>query len=325
MSARLFAVALMAQCVGYTSAYALDQQLPNYVPMQGTAGSLKSVGSDTLKNEMELWATGFMAVYPGVKIDVDAKGSATAPPALLEGAAQFAPMSRPMNSVELDAFKTKYGYPVLQFRVAVDALAVYVNKANPIPCLSIAQLNRIFSSSRVAAFGPDIALWGDAGLTGEWAAKPIIVYGRNELSGTYAFFQEMALYSGDYKKDVKLQPGSEAVVQNVANDRFAIGYSGIGYKTEGVRTVPLSAVQGGQCFDTSEEATYSGKYPLARYLYIYLNKKPDQPLDPLRSEFIKYILSKDGQIQTEKGGFFPIANDIREQELRKLGISSPSH
>ena len=124
---------------------------------------------------------------------------------------------------------------------------------------------------------------------------------------------------------MKQQPGSAEVVQNVANDKFAIGYSGLGYKTEGVRTVPLAAFYGAQCYDTTAEATYSGKYPVARYLYIYLNKAPDEPLDPLRAEFIKYILSKDGQTLTEEGGYFPISNEIRECDLDALGISTPAN
>ena len=159
-------------------------------------------------------------------------------------------------------------------------------------------------------------------MTGEWATKPISLYGRNSISGTYEYFRDVALFNGDYKADVKQQPGSEAVVQGVASDRFAIGYSGIGYKTDGVRTIPLALYSGGPCYDTSAEATLSGKYPFARYLRIYLNKKPTQPLDPLRAEFIKYILSKDGQTQTEKGGFYPITNEIREEELKKFGIST---
>jgi phosphate transport system substrate-binding protein len=159
-------------------------------------------------------------------------------------------------------------------------------------------------------------------MTGEWATKPISIYGRNSISGTYEFFRSTVLYNGEYKESVKQQPGSEAVVQNVANDKFAIGYSGLGYKTDGVRTVPLAAYYGRECYDTTAEATYSGKYPIARYLYIYLNKKPDEPLDPLRAEFIKFILSKDGQTLTEKGGYFPITNEIREHELDTLGIST---
>jgi phosphate transport system substrate-binding protein len=206
--------------------------------------------------------------------------------------------------------------------VAADALAIYVNKDNPVPCLTMQQVDQIFSATRQGSGSRSIDTWGGVGLTGEWATKPIAIYGRNSLSGTYEFFRSTVLYNGEYKESVKQQPGSAEVVRNVANDKFAIGYSGLGYKTEGVRTVPLAAFYGAQCYDTTAEATYSGKYPVARYLYIYLNKAPDEPLDPLRAEFIKYILSKDGQTLTEKGGYFPITNEIREHDLDALGIST---
>jgi phosphate transport system substrate-binding protein len=188
--------------------------------------------------------------------------------------------------------------------------------------LTLQQLDQIFSSTRKGSGGRNINTWGDVGLAGEWATKPISLYGRNSVSGTYEFFREMVLYKGGYKGVVQQQPGSEEVVKEVGSDKFAIGYSGIGFKTDNVRTVRLASFAGGQCYDPSAEATFSGRYPLARYLRIYLNKKPDQRLDPVRSEFIKYILSRDGQEQTEKGGFYAITNDIREDELKKLGIST---
>jgi phosphate transport system substrate-binding protein len=322
MKARLVATALAANLLAVTAAIALDANLPAYQAVSGIAGQIKSVGSDTLNNEMELWAKGFEALYPSVTIEIEGKGSATAPPALLEGTSQFGPMSRPMNAGEVDAFEKKYGYKPAHFRVAADALAIYVNKDNPILCLTMQQVDQMFSSTRQGSGSRSIDTWGDAGLTGEWVTKPISIYGRNSLSGTYEFFKSTVLYNGDYKESVKQQPGSAEVVENVANDKFAIGYSGLGYKTEGVRTVPLAAFYGAQCYDTTAEATYSGKYPVARYLYIYLNKAPDEPLEPLRAEFIKYILSKDGQTLTEKGGYFPISNEIREHELDTLGISA---
>jgi phosphate transport system substrate-binding protein len=226
-----------------------------------------------------------------------------------------------MSAEEVDAFEKKYGYKVTRLRVAVDTLAVYVNKENPVACFTIQELNRIFSSSRTSSFGGDIETWGDVGLTGDWSTKPISLYGRNSISGTYEFFRETALYSGTYKAAVKQQPGSEAVVQGVASDRYAIGYSGIGYKTEGVRTVPLALHPGAKCYETSAETAYSRSYPLARYLYIYLNKNPNQPLDKPVAEFVKFILSKDGQMQTEEGGFYSITNDDREVDLKKLGIA----
>ena len=304
-------------------ALAVDPSLPPYQKVDGISGQIKSVGSDTLVDEMTRWSKGFMTLYPHVKIAVEDQGSATAPPALVADAAQFGAMSRPMTMEESNAFEAQYGYKVTQFRVAVDALAVYVNKDNPIGCLSLQQLNRIFSSSRRVAFGGNIGTWGDVGLAGDWARAPIALYGRNDISGTYAFFREMALYDGDYKPEMKKQPSSEAVMKMVANDRYAIGYSGIGYKTAGVRTVPLAIAEGSECSDISAEAAYLRKYPLARYLYIYVNKKPDVPLDPLRREFVKYILSKDGQTETEAGGFYSITNADRESDLKRLGITLP--
>jgi phosphate transport system substrate-binding protein len=324
MKPRILAGALAANIVAISAAFALDPGLPAYQTVTGISGQIKSVGSDTLTNEVALWAKGFKELYPDARIEIEAKGSATAPPALLQGASQFGPMSIPMTAGEVEAFEKKYGYKPSSFRVAVDALAVYVNKANPIKCLTLQQVDQIFSSTRKGSGGRSINTWGDVGLTGEWANKPISLYGRNSISGTYEFFREMALYSGDFKPGVKQQPGSEGVVQGVGSDRLSIGYSGLGFKTDDVRTVPLASYDGGQCYDTSAEATFSGKYPLARYLRIYLNKKPDQPLDALRGEFIKYILSKDGQTQTELGGFYPISNDIREAELKKLGLSPPT-
>lgn len=303
------------------AAFALDQSLPSYKAAAGIKGQIKSVGSDTLNKVMELWAKGFAERNPDVKIVVEGKGSATAPPALLEGIAQFGPMSRWMTTDEAEAFETKFGYKPSSVAVAVDALAVYVNKDNPIKCLTMEQVDQIFSSTRKGSGGRSIDTWGAAGLTGEWATKPISIYGRNNLSGTYEFFREIALYGGDYKLGVKQQPGSEAVVQNVANDKFAIGYSSIGYKTDGIRAVPLAITFGRDCYDTSAEATYSGKYPIARYLFIYFNKKPNEQIDPLHNEFIKYILSREGQSETEKGGYYPINSEIREKELRRLGLS----
>jgi phosphate transport system substrate-binding protein len=253
---RICAAAFAASITATSAAIALDQSLPAYQAVPDISGQIKSVGSDTLNIEMTRWAKGFKELYPGVNIEVEGKGSATAPPALLQGASQFAPMSRPMTAEEIDAFEKKYGYKASGFRVAVDALAVYVHKDNPIQCLTLPQLNRIFSSTYKVAGGGNIKTWGDVGLIGEWATMPISLYGRNSISGTYEFFREIALNNGDYKDEVKQQSGSEAVVHGVASDRSAIGYSGLDYKTNDVRAVPVAAYNGGTCYDTSSEATY---------------------------------------------------------------------
>jgi len=315
-------LALSLLAVG-DAALALDQNLPPYKKVDDISGHLISVGSDTLHDDMVRWSNAFMALYPNVKIEVRGEGSVTATPALVDGIAQFGPMSRPMSNDEVQAFVDKFGYKAAHFRVAVDALAIYVNKDNPIRCLTVQQVNRIFSVNRRAAFGGDISTWGQAGLTGDWATQPIVLYGRNTISGTYGFFKEMALLDGDFKPSVRQQSGSEEVVQHVANEKYAIGYSGIGFKTAGVRAVPLALADGLPCYDTSPEMTYARKYPFARLLYVYFNKKPNEPLDPLRAEFIKYIQSKDGQTQTERGGFYSIAAKDRQEDQKLLGLIAP--
>ena len=321
MKLRFFIPALAVSSLLISNvALALDQSLPPYQTVDGLAGYLKSAGSDTLHDEMVRWSNAFMALYPTVEIEVKSEGSVTATPALVDGTAQFGPMSRPMSNDEVHAFVDKFGYKAAHFRAAVDAMAIYVNKDNPISCLTVLQVNRIFSVNRRSAFGGDISTWGQAGLTGDWARQPIVLYGRNTISGTYSFFKEMALVDGDFKPSVRQQSGSEEVVQHVANDKYAMGYSGIGYKTAGVRAVPLALADGAACNDTSPDTTYAGKYPFARYLYVYLNRKPNESLDPLRAEFIKYIQSKDGQKETEQAGFYSITASDRQQDQSMLGL-----
>ncbi|MBM3490476.1 MAG: phosphate ABC transporter substrate-binding protein [Alphaproteobacteria bacterium] len=294
----------------------LDPALKDYKPTSGVSGNLKSIGSDTLNNLMTLWAEGFQAAYPNVKIEIEGKGSSTAPPALIAGAAHFGPMSRPMKSSEIDQFEKKFGYKPSAIRGAVDALAVFVHKDNPIKCLSLQDVDTIFSKTRKGGGQKDAATWGDLGLSGEWKDKPISLYGRNSASGTYGYFKEVALFNGDYKDSVKEQPGSSTVVQGVASDKFAIGYSGVGYKTADVRTVPLAARAGDACYDATSDNAYAGNYPLARFLYIYVNVNPNEKVDPVRGEFIRYVYSKQGQQAVLKDGYFPVTNLIAEQDLK---------
>lgn len=299
----------------------LDPKLPEYKASQGVSGTIKSIGSDTLNNLMTLWAEGFRSFYPGVKIEIEGKGSSTAPPALVAGTAHFGPMSREMKAKEIEEFEKKYGYKPARVRVAVDALAVFVHKDNPIQCLSLQQVDAVFSKTRKGGAPKDIATWGDLGLKGEWASKPISLYGRNSASGTYGYFKEVALFGGDYKDTVKEQPGSSAVVQGVASDRFAMGYSGIGYKTADVKVVAVSTKDGAKCFEAEAETAYAGDYPLARFLYIYLNKDPKGKLDPLREEFLRYVLSKAGQQVVIKDGFYPVSYALASEDLKALGIA----
>lgn len=299
----------------------VDPKLPDYKPVSGVSGSLKSVGSDTMNNEMTLWAEGFMRHYPSLKIEIEGKGSSTAPPALIAGTSQFGPMSRAMKDAEVADFEKKYGYKPVSLPTSIDMLAVYVNKDNPIKGLSLQQVDAVFSKTRKGGYPTDIRTWGQAGLVSEWASKPISLYGRNSASGTYGYLKKNALFGGDYKDEVKEQPGSSSVVQGVASDKFGIGYSGIGYKTADVRAVPL-AVEGDDFVAAEPANAYSGEYPLARFLYLYVNHKPGTDLDPLRREFIRYIFSKQGQQDVVKDGYYPVPASIAKKALADLGIKN---
>jgi phosphate transport system substrate-binding protein len=296
----------------------VDSALASYKATSGVSGNLSSVGSDTLNNLMTLWAEQFNKFYPNAKIQIEGKGSSTAPPALIAGTAQFGPMSREMKGTEVDQFEKKYGYKPTALRTSVDALAVFVNKDNPIKCLTMGQVDAMFSKTRRTGHKEDVKTWGQLGLTGEWASRPVSLYGRNSASGTYGFFKEHVLKNGDYKDEVKEQPGSAAVVQGATVDRYAAGYSGIGYATAGVRAVPLSAKEGDKCHEATPDEAYSGQYPLARFLYVYINRAPGKPLDPVTREFAKLIMSKEGQEIVVKDGYFPIPSQIAKEELSKI-------
>ncbi len=296
----------------------VDPTIHSYQKVMGISGNANSIGSDTMNNLMALWLEEFKKDYPLINIQIEGKGSSTAPPALIEGTTQFGPMSRKMKAQEVDAFEKKYGFKPTQIKTALDALAVFVNKDNPLDCISLDKLDAIFSKTRKRSYKKDITIWGQLGLTGEWANKPISIYGRNSASGTYGFFKDHVLEKGDYKDMVKEQPGSASVVQGITEDKYSIGYSGIGYKTSGVKTLKLSEKPGGTCFDGHYENVITDKYPLSRYLYIYIVKYPNKPLDPLVKEFLKFVLSQQGQAVVIKDGYLPLPANIVEEELKKL-------
>lgn len=300
------------------AAVEVDQNLHDYERASGVSGNLSSVGSDTLANLMTLWAEAFKRNYPNVNVQIQAAGSSTAPPALTEGTSNLGPMSRKMKSGEIEAFENKYGYKPTEIRVAIDALAVFVHKDNPIEGMTIPQVDAVFSSTRKCGFPEDVTRWGQLGLGGAWATRDIQLYGRNSVSGTYGYFKEHALCKGDFKNTVNEQPGSASVVQSVTASINGIGYSGIGYKTSGVKAVPLAKDKGHGFVEATPENAIAGKYPLARFLYIYVNKHPNKPLPPLEREFIKMVLAKVGQQVVVKDGYIPLPASVVNKELEKL-------
>jgi len=295
----------------------VDPNLNDYVKVQGVAGNLNSVGSDTLNNLMTFWAESFRKQYPNVNIQIEGKGSSTAPPALIEGTAQLGPMSRQMKNKEEEAFEAKYGFKPTTIGVALDSLAVYVNKDNPVDALTIKEVDAVFSKNRKCGAAAEITTWDQVGLSGEWDNKPISLYGRNSASGTYGYFKSKALCKGDYKDTVKEQPGSASVVLGVTEDKNGIGYSGIGYKTSGVKAIGLSK-DGGQAYEPTYENVLSGDYPLGRLLYINVVKEPNKPLPTLVKEFLKFVLSKEGQEIVVKDGYLPLPAAVAAKQMAQL-------
>jgi phosphate transport system substrate-binding protein len=296
----------------------VDSGIPSHRPVAGVAGNLSSIGSDTLNNLMTIWAEGFRSRYPGVRVQVEGKGSSTAPPALISATAQLGPMSREMKPSEIDPFEARFGYPPTQVRVAIDALAVYAHKDNPLTELTLPELDAIFSRTRACGGAESLARWSQLGLGDAYAGRAISLYGRNSASGTYGYFKEIALCRGDFRDTVKEQPGSASVVNGVGNDRFGIGYSGIGYRTSAVKALALAGGTGADYRTPSPGEAYAGRYPLARFLYVYVNEPPNSPLDVLAREFLRFVISREGQEAVVRDGYLPLTLRLTEQEAAKL-------
>ena len=311
------AISAVLAFTGSVSAAGIDPATPTYKKASGVSGNISSVGSDTLANLMTLWAEDFKKIYPNVNVQIQAAGSSTAPPALTESTSNLGPMSRKMKSKEIASFEKKYGYKPTAIPVAIDALAVYVNKDNPVKGMTIKDVDAIFSSTRKCGGSKNIGKWGDLGLSGAWKNRDIQIYGRNSVSGTYGYFKKKALCKGDYKNNVNEQPGSASVVQSVTTSINGIGYSGIGYKTSGVKAVPLSK-KGGEYVEATSANAVKGTYPLSRFLYVYVNKAPNKPLAPLEREFIKMVMSKRGQEVVLKDGYIPLPAKVISKYLAKI-------
>ena len=298
----------------------VDPGLPEYTQSGGVSGNLSSVGSDTLANLMTLWAEEFKRFYPNVNIQVQAAGSSTAPPALTERTANIGPMSREMKDNEIEAFESRFGYKPTAVPVAIDALAVFVHKDNPIEGMTLQQVDAVFSSNQRCGYSQSIENWGDLAMRGPWERRDIQLFGRNSVSGTYGYFKDQALCDGDFKSNVNEQPGSASVVQSISTSINGIGYSGIGYRTSSVKAVPLARNANSDFVAATAENSVTGKYPLARFLYVYVNKEPNVALSPLEREFLKLVLSKAGQEVVLKDGYIPLPAQVVDRTLETLGL-----
>jgi len=292
----------------------IDSQIQAYVRGNPINGTLTVTGSDTMKLLTQRWESKLREFYPDFAIQVQGLGSETGPPALLEGKAQIAALSRKMTSAEIALFTKRYGYEPTEVPVAADALAVFVHRDNPIVGLTLQDLDAIFCKERRRGADQPIANWGQLGLTDEWSQAGIHLHGRNASSGTATFFKEHVCQSGEFHQAMRQAPGAATVVVEVMKDRYAAGFSGIGYRTSMVRPIALSERKGSAFIEPNFETVIKGAYPLRRHLYLYVNKPPKSALPAIVSEFVKFAMSQEGQQIVVKEGFFPLpAEELNRQ------------
>jgi phosphate transport system substrate-binding protein len=307
--------------------------IPPYKPVASLSGHLQSIGADTMETLMTYWIEDFQKLYPNVKIGMEAKASGTAGPALTEGKADLGPVAREMLPAEEQQFEKKFGYKPYAVRVAggsyrtpgkTHAIAFFVNEKNPIEKLSYTQIDAMFTTTRKRGY-KEATKWGDVGATGDWANKPIHLWGLIRPNGIAHFLESRILNGGEWKSGIEERTtvGSlaalDATNQGVAKDPYAIGYAGFGNVMLGVKAVALSEKDSGPYYKGTFEEVLNQKYPLSRVIYIYVNRAPGKPLDPKVSEFLKFVLSAKGQDDVVKEGIFlPLPPSMVKEELARL-------
>ena len=302
------------------AALAGEAELPEYQAVSGVSGTLSATGSDTVANLTTLWAGEFKRVYPNVNIQIQATGSSAAPTALTEITANIGLMSRNMRRREIESFTARYGYPPVPIPVALDALAILVHRDNPLARIELGEIDAIFSSTLRCGARQRIESWRQLGLSEPWGSRRILAFGRNSVSGTYGFFKETALCRGDFHAKVNEQSGSGSLVQAIGSTLNGIGYASIAFSTSSVRIVPVSWRHDGRERTTSPAQAAAGAYPFARYLLFYVNRPPGGVLQPLEREFIRLVLSREGQEIVSRSGYVPLPAALVEESLGVLSI-----
>jgi phosphate transport system substrate-binding protein len=289
-----------------------------------------SIGSDTMSHLMKNTAEAFKAKNSKVTVEVQDPGSSAGIGAMINGQSDLCPSSRSMKKEEYATFAEKHsGAKPIELRVALDGIVIYVNKSNPINEISMEMIARAFAQNPADDYtdkkgkvhkgiGAKVTTWGeiDPNLPAEWKNAKITLYSRNAASGTYGFFKEHVLDDRDYDKTAQEMPGTSSVVNGVAKDKFAMGYGGIGYKTEDVKVIAVAPKAGEPAVPATTETVSQKKYPISRALQIYIPKKPSGVL----KEYLEFILSPAGQkiIASEKVGFVDLPAPLLERELEKL-------
>jgi phosphate transport system substrate-binding protein len=312
----VLALGLLAAPAG-AATVKVDQSLPPYKAPGGLSGTFTVSGSDSVDPAAQLWLTAFHAAHPNVNVKSTAQGSESGFLCLLENTCSVGTMSREMNKAELSAFEGKFGYKPTRVVVAVGALAIFVHASNPITAITTEQLDAIYSMTRKAGLKDPITTWGQLGLGGDWSGRRITPYGRDEHSGTRAFFREKVLLKGDLRPNVNAMSDGQSVTEAISLDPTAIGYGGFNDANSLMKTVSV-AMTGGSTSLPTYDAIMKGDYSLVRFYYIYVNKPTGKPLPPVTMAFLQYVLSRDGQTNVAAVGLLPIPADMASGALQRL-------
>lgn len=301
------------------SAIAVADELPEYQPGSLGKTSLSSVGSDSMADLVDLWAAEFNKFHPQTKVQVVSRGSATAPAALIEGTADVGPMARPMKSVELEKFKRSYGFEPTQIRTAMAGVAIYVSKSNPIKSISFEQLDALYSKSMNRGAKAEIASWQDLGVNLGVSKNDVMLLGAGLSSFARSFFRQQVLMLGDFSSDVTMTADTASMLETISLNDNAIGFGAVLDEIpEGVRLLPVSRSGDGKAVLPTKTALRNGDYPLGRFLNVYIVREPGKEIDPETKEFLRFVLSKNGQAIVAEEGLLPLPVSIAKQELAKL-------
>lgn len=314
--------------------------LPSYQPHQQVSGTIRTWGNPYIPELMSAWQKGFLRYQPGIRFDTNMKGTEAAMAGLYSEIADVVFIGREPYQPELAAFEQWYGYKPTELKITSGSYAtqhktfslmVYVHKDNPLAQLTLAQLDAVYGMERRRGAPRAIRTWGDLGLKGAWAKRPIHVYGYNFDTGMAGFFRKVVLKdSARWNPELKdLNNGRTAagdvinagtyILDAVAKDPDAIGFANVLFENPGVKSLALAEKDGGPYVAPTLENAWKRSYPLTRYSTAFINRPPGQPVDPKVLEFMRYILSKEGmEAIVRDGAFLPLNAAMIEQQLKSL-------
>jgi phosphate transport system substrate-binding protein len=330
---------LIAGCLAAQAGAQTHGTLPAYEPKQQVSGTIRSWGNDRMQAVMTRWEDGFRRYHPGVRFETKLMGTGTAIAGLYTDVADLALMGRPVNSTETMAFEWVFRYKAFGVQVSTGSLAVpgksyapvvFVHRDNPLSRLTLTELDAVFGCEHRRG-SKNIRTWGDLGLAGEWAARPIHVYGPDIQEATGSFFREVVLknsykwncdmkeFSDLPKPDGSSYDGLQQILDTLATDRDGVALSALGVANRQVKPLALSQEDAGPYYAPTVENVQSRKYPLSRATWIFVNRAPDRPLDPKIGEFLRYVLSREGQQEVARAGdYLPLPADVVLEQLRQV-------